>query len=157
MDGIRIELDYAAIEKLEKAVLRAVEETVDELRSDVVKEQVMPYDSGDMQNNSTFAETFRSDGKIVSLLTTDAPQARRLYYHPEYNFQTVNNPNAGGLWLEPWQPGGRRECRIAERTQIRAPGLNGQPGEPGKTPKTPQVQQKSVEANPKKKKKIAAQ
>lgn len=48
-------------------------------------------------------------------------------------------------------------CRIAERTQIRAPGLNGQPGEPGKTPKTPQVQQKSVEANPKKKKKIAAQ
>jgi len=75
MDGIRIELDYAAIEKLEKAVLRAVEETVDELRSDVVKEQVMPYDSGDMQNNSTFAETFRSDGKIVSLLTTDAPQA----------------------------------------------------------------------------------
>ena len=58
--------------RLEKAVLRAVEETVDELRSDVVKEQVMPYDSGDMQNNSTFAETFRSDGKIVSLLTTDA-------------------------------------------------------------------------------------
>ena len=50
-----------------------------------------------------------------------------------------------------------RNCRIAERTQIRAPGLNGQPGEPGKTPKTPQVQQKSVEANPKKKKKIAAQ
>lgn len=49
------------------------------------------------------------------------------------------------------------QCRIAERTQIRAPGLNGQPGEPGKTPKTPQVQQKSVEANPKKKKKIAAQ
>ena len=45
MDGIRIELDYAAIEKLEKAVLRAVEDTVDELRSDVVKEQVMPYDS----------------------------------------------------------------------------------------------------------------
>lgn len=109
MDGIRIELDYAAIEKLEKAVLRAVEETVDELRSDVVKEQVMPYDSGDMQNNMTFADTFSADGKIVSLLITDAPQARRLYYHPEYNFQTVKNPNAGGLWLEPWQPGGRRE------------------------------------------------
>lgn len=54
-------------------------------------------------------------------------------------------------------PPSKRQCRIAERTQIRAPGLNGQPGEPGKTPKTPQVQQKSVEANPKKKKKIAAQ
>lgn len=109
MDGIRIELDYAAIEKLEKAVLRAAEGTIDALRSDVIKEQVMPYAGGDMQNNMTFAGTFSADGKIVSLLITDAPQARRLYYHPEYNFQTVKNPNAGGLWLEPWQPGGRRE------------------------------------------------
>lgn len=115
MNGIRIELDYAALEKLEKAVLRAAEGTVDELRSDVIKEQVMPYDNGDMQDNLTSTETFSADGRIISLLTTDAPQARRLYYHPEYNFQTVNNPNAGGLWLEPWQPGGRRETFVRDK------------------------------------------
>lgn len=115
MGGIRIELDYGAIERLEKAVLRAAEGTVDALRSDVVKEQVMPYDNGDMQNNLTFADTFSADGRIISLLTTDAPQARNLYHNPQYNFQTVNNPNAGGYWLEPWQPGGRRETFLRDK------------------------------------------
>lgn len=115
MDGIRIELDYAAIEKLEKAVLRAAEGTADELRSDVVKEQVMPFDLGHMQKDQTFADAFSADGKIVSLLITDAPQARNLYHNPQYNFQTANNPNAGGYWLEPWKPGGRKETFLRDK------------------------------------------
>lgn len=28
------------------------------------------------------------------------PYARRLYYHPEYNFSTEHNPQAGGMWFE---------------------------------------------------------
>lgn len=28
------------------------------------------------------------------------PYARRLYYHPEYNFSKEHNPQAGGLWFE---------------------------------------------------------
>lgn len=28
------------------------------------------------------------------------PYARRLYYHPEYNFSTEKNPQAGGYWFE---------------------------------------------------------
>lgn len=28
------------------------------------------------------------------------PYARRLYYHPEYNFGTDKNPEAGGYWFE---------------------------------------------------------
>lgn len=28
------------------------------------------------------------------------PYARRLYYHPEYNFSTEHNPQAGGYWFE---------------------------------------------------------
>ncbi|GAA0472814.1 minor capsid protein [Alkalibacillus silvisoli] len=29
-----------------------------------------------------------------------APQARRLYYNPQYNFSTDNHPKAQGLWFE---------------------------------------------------------
>ena len=29
-----------------------------------------------------------------------APQARRLYYNPQYNFSKDRNPNAQGLWFE---------------------------------------------------------
>jgi hypothetical protein len=28
------------------------------------------------------------------------PYARRLYFHPEYNFRKSNNANAGGKWFE---------------------------------------------------------
>ena len=28
------------------------------------------------------------------------PYARRLYYHPEYNFAKDKNPEAGGYWFE---------------------------------------------------------
>lgn len=42
------------------------------------------------------------------------PYARRLYYHPEYNFQTVNNPNAQGRWLDHWLPGGQHESFAAD-------------------------------------------
>lgn len=29
-----------------------------------------------------------------------APQARRLYYNPQYNFSKDKNPNSRGLWFE---------------------------------------------------------
>ena len=31
---------------------------------------------------------------------SDTPYARRLYFHPEYNFKRGNNANAGGKWFD---------------------------------------------------------
>jgi len=107
--GVSIELDSAAIAKLEAAVLSAAQKTIDALKTNVVTAQVMPFDMGDMQNNQTFTVTEEGGGEITSRLVTGSPQARRLYYHPEYNFQTVNNPNAGGEWLEPWLNGEKKD------------------------------------------------
>ena len=44
----------------------------------------------------------------IRQLTAAPPYARRLYYHPEYNFQTKENPNAKGMWYEDWMPGGQK-------------------------------------------------
>lgn len=107
--GIKIELDTAAIAKLEAAALPAAAKTIEALKTDVIAAQVMPFDTGDMQNNQTFTVTEEDGDGVTSRLVTGAPQARRLYYHPEYNFQTVHNPNAGGEWLEPWLEGDRKE------------------------------------------------
>lgn len=107
--GIKIELDTAAIAKLEAAALPAAAKTMEALKTDVIAAQVMPFDTGDMQNNQTFTVSEADSGNITSRLVTGSPQARRLYYHPEYNFQTVNNPNAGGEWLEPWLEGDSKD------------------------------------------------
>lgn len=107
--NVKIDLDSAAIAKLEAAVLPAAQKTVEALKTDVVAAQVMPFDMGDMQNNQTFTVTENDEDGITARLVTGSPQARRLYFHPEYNFQTANNPNAGGEWLEPWLNGDKKD------------------------------------------------
>ena len=107
--GVNIELDAAAIAKLEAAALPAAQKTIDALKTDVVTAQVMPFDMGDMQNNQTFVTSEGDEEGVTVSLVTGSPQARRLYFHPEYNFQKVNNPNAGGEWLEPWLNGEKKD------------------------------------------------
>ncbi len=101
-----LELDFSFMEDLEDAAFRALEKTADALLGDVVSAQVMPRDQGDMQEKQTFVEPNRSANRVS--IVTDAPQAHRLYTHPEYNFRTgpdAPNPNARGEWLEPWISG----------------------------------------------------
>lgn len=107
--GIKIELDTATIAKLEAAALPAAGKAIEALKTDVIAAQVMPFDTGDMQNTQTFTVTEAGEREVTARLVTGSPQARRLYYYPEYNFQTVNNPNAGGEWLEPWLNGERKD------------------------------------------------
>lgn len=107
--AIKIQWDVTAIAKLERAAATAAEKAVDALQTEVVSAEVMPFDNGDMQNTQTFTEVRQEEGAAVAQLVTGAPQARRLYYHPEYNFQKVNNKNARGEWLEPWIDGDRKD------------------------------------------------
>lgn len=108
MAGITIKIDRGAVAGLMDAADRAAVRAVDALKTDVVSAQVMPFDTGDMQNNQTFVETQQEKDSFTARLETGAPQARRLYFHPEYNFQRVNNANAGGEWWAPWLTGEKK-------------------------------------------------
>ena len=93
------------IEQLTQAAVTALEMTAEALHTEVVQAQVMPFETGNLQNENTFVDYSESkQGKVT--LVSSTPYARRLYYHPEYNFQTDENPFAGGEWYEPWLPGG---------------------------------------------------
>lgn len=106
---IEIKLDKQRIKAIEDAAVRATLQTIDALHGEVVSAEVMPFDTGDMQNNQTFTDLQQENGCVHAKLVTGSPQARRLYYHPEYNFQTVNNANARGEWLEPWINGDKKD------------------------------------------------
>lgn len=108
--GVHIELDMQAIRQLEEGVVKAARGTMEQIETDVVNSQTMPFDTGDMQNNQTFVATTDNGARIV----TGSPQARRLYYHPEYNFQRGKNDNAGGEWLESYIDGDKKD--FAEKT-----------------------------------------
>ena len=77
-------------------------------RTELITKQYIPFDSGNLQNEGTFVDSSElKDGKISIVSST--PYARRLYFHPEYNFQTVNNPNAQGEWFEPFISGADKD------------------------------------------------
>lgn len=102
-----------AIKKLTAAQVTALEKTGEALHTEVVQAQVMPRDTGHLQNDSTFVDYSQSKSGTVSLVY-QAPYARRLYFHPEYNFSKVENPNAQGKWLEPWITGKEKDfCKKA--------------------------------------------
>ena len=68
----------------------------------------MPFDSGHLEEDATFVDYNESKhGRVRPVSST--PYARRLYYHPEYDYQTDENPFAGGEWYAPWLKGGKQE------------------------------------------------
>lgn len=109
----RVRLNTPKIKQLDRATITSLEKTMSALHTEVVKAQVMPFDTGNMQNDSTYEDYSKSSKGQVSLITS-TPYARRMYYHPEYNFQTTENPNAQGDWYEPWISGKNRNfCKKA--------------------------------------------
>lgn len=100
-----IKLNMPRINQMTQAAVVALEKTAEALHTEVVQAQIMPFDTGNLQNESTFVDKSQSSGGKVSLVSS-TPYARRLYYHPEYHFQKYENPFAGGKWFDPWLPGG---------------------------------------------------
>lgn len=103
-----VELDLEGIVELKKAQILALEQTAEALHTEVIQEQVIPRDTGSLQNESTFVDCSNSKRGQVSIVS-NTPYARRLYFHPEYKFSKTENPNAKGEWYEDWLDGGKYE------------------------------------------------
>ena len=102
-----VKMNFPRIKQLTQAAVTALEMTGEALHTEVVQAQVFPFDTGNLQNESTFVDYSEAkDGKVALISST--PYARRLYYHPEYKFQTKENPNAKGRWYEDWMQGGSK-------------------------------------------------
>lgn len=109
----RVILNESRIQELTNAAKVALEKTAEALHTEVVQAQVVPRDSGTLQNEKFFVDSANAaDGEAN--LEFEGPYARRLYYHPEYNFKTEENPNAKGKWLEDWMDGGDKAEKVKE-------------------------------------------
>ena len=104
----RLRLNMPNINRLNDAQIKALEKTGEALHARVVQAQVVPFRTGNLQNESFFVDYSQSrEGRVV--LSHSAPYARRLYFHPEYNFSKAENPNAQGKWFSPWIKGGNED------------------------------------------------
>lgn len=103
-----VTINQRKIKQLSDAQTLALKQTAEVLLEDVRRAQVMPFDSSHLQNTATVVDESRAESGTVSIVS-QTPYARRLYFHPEYNFQTKNNPNAQGKWYEPWINGDKKD------------------------------------------------
>lgn len=103
-----INLNMDRIRELTGAQVAALEQTAEAVHTEVIQAQVMPFDTGNLQNESTFVDMSNSSNGTVTIVSS-TPYARRLYFHPEYHFDKGENPNAGGMWYKDWLLGGKKQ------------------------------------------------
>ena len=103
-----IRLNEARLNELTRQQYISLAQTADAVITDIRDEQLMPFNTGNLQNDSTFLDDSQKEHGRVSIVSS-TPYARRLYYHPEYNFRTTNNRNAGGKWFEPYISGNKSD------------------------------------------------
>ncbi len=112
--AVEIKLNQDVIDQIGQAAQDAAMGTMEALHTEVVTAQVMPMQGGDLQNTLTSVQPIHEEGQSGARIFTDGPYARRLYFHPEYNFSHAKNANAQGQWWEPWTPGGEHEKFLPE-------------------------------------------
>lgn len=104
---VKIKLNNSAISNLEKAQRQAIEMTMEVLKTDIVTSAVVPKNTGELER-SGFVDTSMLR-EFVASIVFDTPYARRLYWHPEYNFRKDKNVNAQGKWMQAYIDGDKKD------------------------------------------------
>ena len=91
---VNIELSNAKINILIEAHKKALALTTEVVLSDIKTSAVVPKDTGEIER-SGFVDLSEVNNMITRIVF-DTPYARRLYWHPEYNFRKDKNANAQG-------------------------------------------------------------
>ncbi len=100
-----IKINRQKIKEIEATAQKSLEQTAHATITELINKGYIPFDSGNLQNDSTFVDIKDSaNGKVHIVSST--PYARRIYYNADnVNFQTVNNANARDHWFEPFISG----------------------------------------------------
>lgn len=109
----KINLNFGLLKQLDRNSQKALEMTTDALLTEVKNAEVMPFELGTLQNDNTFPDYSNSANGLTKIVSSTL-YARRLYFHPEYNFQKHENAFAGGKWFDPWLKGGTRQNFCSE-------------------------------------------
>ncbi len=96
-----------ALSAIERATSESLLMTAQEILNRERNSGKMPFNTGNLQNESTHVDDSQMSFKKVRIVT-NAPYARRLYFNPQFNFRRDKNPNAGGEWWEEWISGNKK-------------------------------------------------
>lgn len=92
---VKIVMDGKNLARIDRAINQSMEELAKELDEEIKNAQVIPKQTGALEDS----QHVTANGKHIQI-SYNVPYAKRLYYHPEYNFSRDVNPNAQGMWVK---------------------------------------------------------
>lgn len=99
-------MNQSALRKLSAGQEKALVLTAEAVKTEVMTAAVVPKQTGELER-SGFVDDSQSK-KGLAKVVYDTPYARRLYWHPEYNFRQDKNRAASGRWLDAWVTGSKK-------------------------------------------------
>lgn len=104
----KVTINKIRVRQLDEAAIIALEKTAHVLQDEIRNDEVVPMDKGTLKGEQFHVDdSERRNGHMRLVHTT--PYARRLYYHPEYNFNHEYDRNAKGLWFNDYLQGGKKQ------------------------------------------------
>jgi hypothetical protein len=104
----RVKINEAGIDNIHNRMRVAIEKTAEEVITDLKNSATIPFDIGTLQRNTFWERNAANESSV--LLISNTPYARRLYFHPEYNFRKTNNANAGAGWFDAYITGEKKDA-----------------------------------------------
>lgn len=95
----------------------ALLDTAEAIKTDLFKSKTMPFDTGAMQNDSTFVD----DKKVikgVAKIVVDIVYSRKVYFDPEIVIHQDKNPNAKQHWFDDYISGEKKDLPLKYYQQM---------------------------------------
>lgn len=102
---VKLRLYPDKIKRLKEIAQKAFELTAEAVLTDIQQSQTIPKNIGELER-SGFVKVDITN--MVAKIIFDTVYARRLYWHPEFDFRKDKNPNAGGLWMQTYIDGPKK-------------------------------------------------
>lgn len=102
----KVTMNQTALRQLAGAQAKALVLTAEAVKTEVMTAAVVPKQTGELERSGHVNDAQAKQGRVK--LVFDTPYARRLYWHPEYDFRTDKNRSAQGRWLDAWVIGNKK-------------------------------------------------
>lgn len=108
---MKITYNTKNISRINQNARLALIDTSEAIKTDIIQSQTMPFDTGTMQNDSTFTDT-KSNKKNCVKIVVDTHYARKVYFDPELHIKRVKNPNAKQYYFDDYINGIKKDLPI---------------------------------------------
>ena len=105
---MKITFNNKNIEKINENARLALIDTAEAIKTDLIQRQTMPFDTGTMQNDSTFVDDKKSIRGVATIIV-DTPYARKVYFDPEIHIKQGKNPNAKQYYFDDYLNGNKKD------------------------------------------------